>query len=322
MSRARAALLASDPAVEEVAATELAASAGSAVAAVVAGYFAAAGRHPGVLLAPLSMLIGGVGQSGRVFDGRWCQPGRGARRPRGLLPGAEIPTAARIAVPTSIAALAVAIVYESGLSLAPLVRQGIAAAERAESPARAALLGRIAGVGPIALSEPGFVQPMLRLAAASQGGMLTPTDFGAPAEVDGAAAERSDGNRRWLEPAWASEPAPPQSELGQGHAIIAVDAHGRFVALAYRVIDTGLTVPELGVTAPIGAIPVQRGVPRIAPGRRLSSPAPLAIVRGEGSGAVEVIAEPGSVHLDLGTPSPGRLSIRRDPRSRLVSAKR
>ena len=64
MSRARAALLASDPAVEEVAAAELASSAGSAVAAVVAGYFAAAGRSPGVLLAPLSLLIAGVGQSG------------------------------------------------------------------------------------------------------------------------------------------------------------------------------------------------------------------------------------------------------------------
>jgi hypothetical protein len=322
MSRARAALLASDPAVEEVAAAELASSAGSAVAAVVAGYFAAAGRHPGVLLAPLSLLIGGVGQSGRVFDGRWCQPGRGARRPRGLLPGAEIPTAARIAVPTSIAALAVALVYESGLSLAPLVRHGIAAAERASSPARAALLTRVAGVGPIALTEQGFVQPMLRLAAASQGGLITPTDFSAPAEIEEAAAERSDGSRRWIEPPWSREPVPPQAQLGQGHAIVAVDAHGRFVALAYRVLEQGLAVPELGVTAPIGAIPVQRGVPRIAPGKRLSSPAPLAIVRGEGSGAVEVLADPLAENLSFSAPSNTLLSIRRDPRSRLVTARR
>src|SRR5688572_20153077 len=224
MSRARAALLASDPVVEEVAAAELASSAGSAVAAVVAGYFAAAGRHPGVLLAPLSLLVGGVGQSGRVFDGRWCQPGRGARRPRGLLPGSEVPIAARVAVPTAIAALSVALVYESGLSLAPLVRHGIAAAERAGSEARAALLTRVAGVGPVALTEPGFVQPLLRLASASQGGLLTPTDFTAPAELEEAAAERSDGARRWLEPGWSREPLPLHAELGQGHAIVAVDA--------------------------------------------------------------------------------------------------
>jgi len=320
MSRARAAVLASDRAVEEVAAAELASSAGSAVAAVVAGYFAAAGRHPGVLLAPLSLLIGGVGQSGRVFDGRWCQPGRGARRPRGLLPGAEVPLAARVAVPTSVAALAVALVYESGLSLAPLVRHGIAAAEALGATARAALLTRVAGVGPLAMSEPGFVQPMLRLAAASQGGMLTPTDFSAPPKVEEPAAERSDGARRWLEPGWSREPAPPESELGQGHAIVAVDAHGRFAALAYRVLDSGPLVPELGVTAPIGAIPVQRGVPRVAPGRRFSSPAPLAIVRGENSGAVEVLADPSAEHLSFN--STGLLSIRRDPRSRLVSVRR
>jgi hypothetical protein len=320
VSRARAALLASDPAVEEVAAAELASSAGSAVAAVVAGYFAAAGQYPGVLLAPLSLLVGGVGQSGRVFDGRWCQPGRGARRPRGLLPGAEIPLAARIAVPTSVSALAVAVAYESGLSLAPLVRQGIVAAERASSPQRAALLARVAGVGPSAFSEPGFVQPMLRLAAASQGGLLTPSDFTAPAQVDEPAAERSDGVRRWLEPSWAREPLPENAELGEGHAIVAVDVHGRFAALAYRVLGVGPIVPELGVSAPIGAIPVQRGVPRIAPGRRLSSPAPLAILRGEETSAVEVLADPAAPHLSLaGTP---RFSIRRDPRSRLVSARR
>ncbi len=322
MNRSRAALLASDPAVEEVAAAELSSSAGSAVAAVIAGYFAAAGRSPGVLLAPLSLIIAGVGQSGRVFDGRWCQPGRGARRPRGLLPGVEVPTAARIAVPTSVAALAVALAYEPGQSLAPLVQGGILAAERAGSPARAALLGRVAGVGPFALTEPGFVQPMLRLAAASQGGLITPVDFGAPAGLDEPAAERSDGTRRWLEAAWSREPVPAQAELGLGHAIIAVDAHGRFVALAYRMLSTGLSVPELGVMAPLGAIPVQRGVPRIAPGRRLSSPAPIAVLRGDGSEAVEVLADPGADHLNLGSPSAQSLSIRRDPRSRLVSARR
>jgi hypothetical protein len=238
------------------------------------------------------------------------------------LPGAEIPTAARVAVPTSVSALAVALAYESGVSLAPLVRHGIAAAERAGSAARAALLTRIAGVGPSAFSEPGFVQPMLRLAAASQGGLLTPTDFSAPAELDEPAAERSDGERRWLEPGWAREPVPAGAELGRGQAIIAVDAHGRFAAIAYRVLELGAIVPELDVRAPLGAVPVQRGVPRIAPGRRLSSPTPLAILRGEDTSAIEVIADPGAEQLSLGAPSAHLLSIRRDPRSRLVSVRR
>jgi hypothetical protein len=238
------------------------------------------------------------------------------------LPGATVPAAARIAVPTSVAALAVALAYEPGLSLAPLVRAGIKSAEAAGAPARAALLTRIAGVGPAALVEPGFVQPMLRLAAASQGGLLTPSDFAMVSDLDEPAAERSHAERRWLEPAWAREPAPPEAELGHGHAIVAVDAHGRFAALAYRVLDQGSVVPELDVIAPVGAIPVQRGVPRVAPGRRLSSPTPIAILRGDASGVVEVLADPALEHLNFQVASPGRLSIRRDPRSRVVNARR
>jgi gamma-glutamyltranspeptidase/glutathione hydrolase len=179
VNRQRAGLLASDRAVQEVGLSELSSS-GSALAAVIAGYFAAAGHSPGVLLAPVTLLVAGVGQSGRAFDGRSVQPGRGAKRPRGLLPGVEIPAASRVALSSSVAAIAVAAAYEGGLSLSPLVRAGVQAAERAGASARAAVLTRVAAVGPAAISEPAFVQPLLRVASPSQGGLLTPTDFSAP----------------------------------------------------------------------------------------------------------------------------------------------
>jgi gamma-glutamyltranspeptidase/glutathione hydrolase len=84
--RSRAEALATDELVQEAARAELVQSK-SAVAAVAAGFFAAAGRHPGVLLAPLTLLVAGVGAGGRAFDGRLRQPGLGVKRPRGLLPG-------------------------------------------------------------------------------------------------------------------------------------------------------------------------------------------------------------------------------------------
>jgi hypothetical protein len=324
VSRARAALLASDTEVEELAQAELAAN-GSAVGAVVSGFFIAAGKHPGVLLSPVSLLIGGVGTGGRAFDGRSRQPGLAARRPRGILPGAPIPDAARVAAPTSIAALAVAVAYESNLSLPALIRPGIQAAERASANQRAAFLGRVAGFGPTAFAESTFSQAVLRRVGPSQGGLFSPSDFEPPDVIDVPANEDRLDDSRWFEVPWAEVPASSDSipaTPGHGHAIVAVDPHGRFAALAYRQNEVGLRLPELDLTAPFGAMPVMRGVPRTSPGQRLSSPAPLAIVWRDASDSVEVVAQPAAERFALGREPKESLSIRRDSRTRVVAARR
>jgi hypothetical protein len=43
---------------------------GDAVGAVVAGFFAAAGESPGVLLGPVGLIVAQVGMGVRAFDGR------------------------------------------------------------------------------------------------------------------------------------------------------------------------------------------------------------------------------------------------------------
>jgi len=325
VSRARAALLASDRDVEEIAAAELA-STGSAIGGVIAGYFAAAGRHPGVLLSPLTLLIGGVGVGGRAFDGRLRQPGRGTRRPRGILPEQAVPDAARVPAVSSVAALAVALAYEPGLSLPALVRPGIAAAAHASARGRAALLTRIAGVGPAALAEASFVQPLLRLASPSQGGLLTPSDFEPPEGIDAVAREIAEGGVSWFEAPWAEVDATAEPDdraaQGAGHAIVAVDTHGRFAALAYRVVEQGLTIADLDLIAPLQAVPVLRGVPRVAPGTRLSSPAPVAIVWRDASESVEVVAQPAARRYSPPRAPAESLVIRRDSRTRLVATRR
>lgn len=324
MSRARAALLASDTEVEELAQAELAAN-GSAVGAVVSGFFIAAGKHPGVLLSPVSLLIGGVGAGGRAFDGRSRQPGRAARRPRGILPGASIPEAARVAAPTSISALAVAVAYEANLSLPALIRPGIQAAERASANQRAAFLGRVAGFGPTAFAESTFSQTLLRRVGPSQGGLFSPSDFEPPELIDVLATEDRLDDSRWFEVPWGAGQVTADaaaSTPGQGHAIVAVDPHGRFAALAYRQNELGLRLPELDLLAPFGATPVMRGVPRTSPGQRLPSPAPLAIVWRDASDSVEVVAQPAAERFTLGREPKDSLSIRRDSRTRVVTTRR
>ncbi len=286
--RTRAAALATEELVEEVAASELVRS-HSAVAAVVAGYFAAAGAHPGVLLGPVTLLVAGVGSGGRVFDGRVRQPGLGARRPRGFVEQA-VPVAAKVAISTSIPAMTVALAYDRRATLTAVARAGARAALGAGSPARARLLERVAEVGPAALSDSSVVRPMLHLASPSEGGLLTPADFTAAADLVLDARERTTATGVVLEPPWADVKPEPMAGNGTRHGICAVDAEGVYAALAYECLEEGLEVAALGLVAPLVAVPVRRGTPRVAPGTRLPASAPLAILCDEAGAPFEVTA--------------------------------
>jgi gamma-glutamyltranspeptidase/glutathione hydrolase len=272
--RLRAHALASDALVETAARAELAASK-SAVAAVVAGFLAAAGARAGVLLAPLTLLVAGVGAGGRAFDGRLRQPGLGTKRSRGLLPGERVAPAARVALPTTVAALSVALAYDGARTLTPLARVGVKAAREAGASRRAALLERVSRVGPGALAEAIFVQPLLHVASPAEGGLLTPADFTGPPDVsvDARISRNRDGVT--LDAPWAND--EPSEKGSEGHAACAVDARGVFAALCYREITDGQAVDELELEVSFGAVPVRRGEPRVRPGERLPAPAPATI---------------------------------------------
>lgn len=319
--RARALAISNDPLAEEAAVAQLG-QGGSAVGAVLAGFFAAAGGYSGVLLSPLTLLVAGIGTGGRAFDGRLRQPGLGTKRPRGFLPEETVPQAARVAVPAAVAAAAVANAYDGAKSLGSLVKHGILRAERAGADGRAEVLARVRSVGQTALGEQTFMRPFLRLAGPSEGGLVTPADFTNITDIDHAASTRRVADSDYLEApwseAWGQEPLPP--ELGIGAVVCAVDVRGVFAAAAYFRPSDGLELDDLALLAPYVAIPTQRGVPRQQPGSALPSPAPIAVRCNAEGVPVEVCAEPGSGSLVFG--SPARLSISRDPVSRDVSSYR
>ncbi|HEV8550185.1 MAG TPA: hypothetical protein VGQ57_14170 [Polyangiaceae bacterium] len=285
--RTRAAALATDDFVEQIASSELARSR-SAVAAVVAGFFAAAGAYADVLLGPLTLLVAGVGSGGRVFDGRLRQPGLGTRRPRGFV-SEQVPVASRVALPTSIAALTVALAYDQRATLTAVARFGAKAAADRGSAERARLLERVASVGPAALTESSFVRPLLHLASPSEGGLLSPADFVATEDIASEAQERSLDGVTWLEAPWA-EALPEVGSGGERHAICAVDAEGVYATLCYERVGTGLAVPALGLVAALGAVPVRRGERRVSPGERLPSAAPIAIACDDAGAPIEATA--------------------------------
>lgn len=319
--RSRSAAVASDP-IAQAAADKHLADGGSAIGAVLAGFFAAAGAYPGVLLGPVTILVAGIGAGGRAFDGRLRQPGLSGKRPRGFQKHEDIPDTARVAVPTAVAAIAVAHGYEPGGTLARVVRPGVEQAEHAGAKARAALLDRIRSVGAAALHEPAFTRPLLKLASPVTGGQITPGDFAHAGEIDHPVIERGMADAVLLEAPWAEAATAESADaLGEGAAVCAVDVHGLFAALAHRRVSAGLYVEELELVCPLAAVPTLRGVPRVAPGTRLPAPAPIGVVCDAKRGPIEVVAEPSRIRLEP-EPHAGRISVRRDPGTRLVEVAR
>ncbi|MFZ5894012.1 MAG: hypothetical protein ACOY0T_23315 [Myxococcota bacterium] len=317
--RARKAALASE-ALAEQAALEHLSSGGGALGAVLAAFFAAAGARPGVLLGPVSVLVAGVGQGARAFDGRLRQPGLGTKRPRGFLSDAEVPNAARVAAPSAPFAAVIAQAY-AGDSLRSLIAPGVAAAERAGAERRARWLDRFGQVGAAALNEPVFKRALLRVASASEGGVLTPTDLETCEDVDQPASDRSEGDEQWVEAPWAAAATVGDSS-DRGAGVCAADMHGVVAALTYRICDMGSLIEELELIAPHAAVPVMRGVPRVAPGARLSAPAPMALRLDASMRPTELVVEPESTRLVVALATTPRLVLRRDPATLFVSGVR
>jgi hypothetical protein len=307
------ALSRSNDSVCDVAAAGELARGGSAIDAALAGYFAAAGAYPGVLLGAVTLLLGGVGSGDRAFDGRVRQPGRNAKRPRGSLEGQTPPEAARVGVPCSVPALAVALGYGAQSTLARLVQPGVALARECGAERRARVLERVGEVGVLALSESELSLALVRAFGAPSGGALTPADFAAPAAGLDVAARRveRDGAQLLTAP-WAESAA---GSLLRGVAVCAVDVNGLFAAAVLEAEPVGVLVEELELVAPLLATPTLRGVPRVAPGTPLPSAAPIAIELDSSGAPAAVWCAPA-----IAQPAARGFGIRRNSATRTVEA--
>jgi gamma-glutamyltranspeptidase/glutathione hydrolase len=309
----RSTVIADDPVAAE-AAEDVLLSGGSALGAVVAGFLSAAGAHSGVMLSPITVLSAGAGLGARAFDGRCRQPGLGTRRPRGFKDGEDIPLAARLAVPAALTAAAVAVAYDEQAKVSRLVKSGIRRARDSGADARSEALERVRAVGAGALTETVFTRPLLHAGGESNGGVLTAADLRSIDHIDVAAETREEGGARWVVAPWAfSDVVEPVPEaLGTGHAICSVDVRGAYAVLCYRRVMNGVSVEELEMDAPAIAIPVLRGITRIAPGMSLPAPAPIAIRVDEVGSPLEALAAPGASAPTADALSRAKLRIRWD----------
>jgi len=308
----------SDDPVAAEAAEDVLLSGGSALGAVAAGFFAAAGARSGVLLSPATVLAAGTGIGARAFDGRCRQPGVGTRRPRGFKEGEEIPDAARVAVPAALTAVLVALAYDEQAKVSRVVKSAIRRARDSGAEARGEVLERVRAVGAGVVTEGVFVRALLHVAGEAGGGLITATDLRSIADVDVAAQVREDEGARWLVAPWAITEAPESvpEDLGTGHAICAIDVRGLFAALSFRRVLDGVSIDELELEAPRTAVPVLRGITRVAPGSPLPAPAPIAIRLGDDGTPVEVVAAPAAARPGADVLAGAKLRLRWDATSR------
>lgn len=249
--------------------------------AVVAGFFAAAGDSPGVLFGSLGLMMAQVGVGVRAFDGRQRQPGLGQRRARGLGPEDAVPVAARVAAPVGIAALLVALRYGRSAALSKILASGIALAKKGGYDRRAEVLEQIERLGAAALASPSISRPLIHVAGPSEGGALGLGDLESIPELDHPA--RVVGALRV--PPWSAERLDPsqmsdsdwQAQAARQHGLCASDAGGGLAALCYDNAISGLRVDVLELVLPLNAIPARRGAARVAVGKFLPAPTPLAI---------------------------------------------
>ncbi len=273
----RAIALATDKSAEG-AANHILKQKGTAVDAVIAGMWAAAGARQGVLLAPAQMIVAGPGVGPRAFDGRARQPGKGAARPRGFVEGQPVPDAAYVAVPHSLAMLAFAYAHDGHLTLRRLLEPALDLAIAEGAKGREFVLRRIAISGVSALREPAILKALLEAGSSVQGGILTEADIvetrpeSAPPEALGVRSASRVGRGIFTVP-WMGADAPHR----QQEVVVAVDARGVIAVLSFAPDDEGVPVPDLELKAPRDAIVVRRGVPRARPGAPLPCPAPILL---------------------------------------------
>jgi len=99
--------------------------------------------------------------------------------------------------------------------------------------------------------------------------------------------------------------------------LAAVDGRGVFAGVAYEWTTSGIAIDGLDLEAPARAMPVMRGITRIAPGCPIPSLVPLAIKVVAGR-PVAIACDPRSARLDYDNIEQAPFRIVRDPVTRVV----
>lgn len=243
---------------------------GNAVDAALAGWLELAAITPWTLLAPATFGVSGMGAGVRFVDGLARTAGRDLVRPVRYASTAVAPAAARLAVPTSVAAFAVSVALGGSFTLSKLGSAAVLSAKRVGATHRAKLLQRVGSAGFLALREGAFHAELERVAPRIEGRMLTEPDFDdVVPEVSATVAELDESLGQLHVPGWWS--APDESTSDVFHLLV-VDRWGTVASASWSRPALTLGLFEDEVQLPLVGTPLLKGVPKPAVGTRIGAP--------------------------------------------------
>jgi hypothetical protein len=181
---------------------------------------------------------------------------------------ADVPAAARVAVPALPAAVATALSMFGALTLRAVSEPALDLLER--SHPRRSTLAALAREGPAWMAKDAFAEALTTHAGRLPGGLVTRDDLRFVRASALACAEREGVA---LAPFWDSD-APAE----RCHVVCAADRKGGVAAACYEIADEGLVIDALGLVAPLRASPVMRGKRRTDPGAALPCASAIALV--------------------------------------------
>ncbi|MBK8257256.1 MAG: hypothetical protein IPK82_31855 [Polyangiaceae bacterium] len=210
---------------------------GSATDAVIAGFFAAAGALPSVLLGSAVAIVSNVGSGVRAFDGRPLQPGKGAARPRGYLKGVHPPDAAFLAVPRAVPLLMLLHAYGGRTSFGVLSRSGVETASGVDAKKRAKILRRVGAAGAIALRAEGINEALLTRGNGVAGGALTEEDLNNVLPADAEAISLGGHGPETLISVgpWSAEESAADEHEWDVDVIAAADFRGNLAVISTHI---------------------------------------------------------------------------------------
>lgn len=252
-------------------------AAATAIDAVLAGVLALAARHASVLLSSGTILLGGTGEGLLAIDGRARQPGLSAPRPRGFTDASAVPDAAKIAAPLLPAALMLAHAGRGVRTRTALLNLALAAARSTTSidDARVESLRAFGREGGNILRAGPVREALLAAGARSLGGTLTREDLDALRAELAPARSETMSVRSWARAPWAIDESPP----GEVAIVAACDTHGALAIAAILIPTFTVALPEVGLSVPLLARAVLRGVTREPAGAPLPLAAPIGVAR-------------------------------------------
>jgi hypothetical protein len=263
---------------------------GSALDAVIAGYFASCGATSWAVFAPIIVGFGGSGDGIKFIDGRVRQAGKSSEKPLRYKSLQQTPPLARLAVPCGLQAISIAFALEGTAKRSALMEFGLKHAKQAQCPHRLQFLKEVKSTAHLAMQSRKLWDEIHERARRVDGGLFSEEDLDTSSPEVISSPTKFLEQKCWVTPSpWMETEIPEGAEPSQRHLVMAGDFRGQVAVLQYDEPKEVYPLYGGDLELPVMGIPNIKGVPRFKPGTTIPLRNSVSFVEQPG-GAMGVFA--------------------------------